>query len=186
MILLLSNGFTILTTFYLGSTSFVFIQCIHLHSLKLFIQILSMCWQALGKLEQWCISHWRPYLPCRSSIMASIALGDKTLHVPESRLSCQSCYMFWSQEKISFLLSAGINSHGISLADGKSESALWPYFNIDPYFPRDSAKDIQLLCSLAGWSVAFHNVLCTVLWAPRQPMSLYFMSVKTSSVKAWC
>lgn len=144
-----------------------------------------MCLQALRKLERLCLSHWRPYLPCRSSIMASVAPGDKTLHVPKSRLTCQLCYMFWSQKETSFVLPAGISCHGSSLADCKSESSLWLYFSIDPYFPKDSGKGIQLLCSLAGWSIAFHSTLCTVLWAHRQPVSPYLMSVKTSSVKAW-
>lgn len=144
-----------------------------------------MCLQALRKLEYLCISHWRLYLPFRSSIMASVALGDKPLRVPECRLSCQMWYMFWSQKETSFLLSTGISFHSSSLADCKSESSLWPYFSTEPYFPKDSTKGIRRVCSLAGWSIAFHSALCTVLWAHGQPMSPYLMSVKTSSVKAW-
>lgn len=89
----LSNGFIILATFYPERTSFTFIRCSHFHILKLFIQISSECLQALRKLERLSTSHWRGDLPGRSSIVASVALGGKTLCVPESRLTSQLCYV---------------------------------------------------------------------------------------------
>lgn len=53
----LSNGLTILTTFYPESTSSVFTQCCYF-----LVHKSSMCFQALRKLKQFCISHWRALL----------------------------------------------------------------------------------------------------------------------------
>lgn len=98
-----SKDFTILT-FYPESTCSLFTQCRHFYILKLFINYLCVFKPSGSQSrEQLYISNLWHYVPCWSSVMVSVAVGDKTPHISESRLTCQLCYMFWSQKETAFL-----------------------------------------------------------------------------------